>query len=178
LDRLPSPDSAGAAPPYEREAFLPGGWADLDHNGCYTRNEILARDLANVTYTASGPGCVVATGRLTCPYTGKVVEFDRAVSTQSVQIDHLIALAEAWRAGAWAWTKAERVAFANDPAELLAVSASANASKGASGPADWMPATGSCGYATAYADLADRYELAIPEVDRVALRATLDSCLG
>jgi hypothetical protein len=190
LDTLP-PAPGAKAPSYEREAFLPGGWADLDGDGCYTRNEILARDLADVTYvvdtadTADTVGaadavndkdCKVATGLLTDPYTGSTVEFDRAESTQTVQIDHIISLAQAWRAGAWQWTKDQRKAFANDPAELLAVSGAANQAKSDSGPADWLPSINQCGYGAAYANLAARYQLGIAATDREALRTLLKSC--
>lgn len=175
LDSLP-PVPAGAVPSYEREEFLPGGWADLDGDGCYTRNEILARDLEQVTYLADGENCKVATGRLADPYTGTVIEFNREESTQTVQIDHIVALAEAWRAGAWEWTKDQRKAFANDPAELLAVAGAANQSKGDRGPASWLPDANRCGYGAAYANLAARYQLGIAEADREALRNLLKSC--
>jgi hypothetical protein len=179
LDALPAPITAAerdAAPSYEREAFLPGGWADLDHDGCYTRNEILARDLEDVVFIEDGEDCKVASGRLEDPYTGVIIDFDRAVSTQTVQVDHIVPLAEAWRAGAWAWTKDQRKAFANDPAEVLAVSGAANQSKGDKGPAEWLPDLGRCGYGAAYASLAARYQLGIPAADRDALRALLSTC--
>jgi hypothetical protein len=177
IDALPPPPSE-AAPAYERAAFLPGGWADLDGDGCHTRDEILQRDLEAVTFLASDPGCAVAGGRLADPYTGAIIEFDRAESTQTVQIDHIVSLAEAWRAGAWAWTKDQRQAFANDPAELLAVAGAANQAKGDSGPAEWLPEVGRCGYGAAYAALAGRYQLAIPSADRRALTALLAECRG
>ncbi|MDR0627129.1 MAG: HNH endonuclease family protein [Bifidobacteriaceae bacterium] len=175
LDAIPA-EGADEAPDYEREAFLPGGWADLDHDGCYTRNEILQRDLVDVTFLASDPECKVATGQLIDPYTGVTVNFDRAESTTTVQIDHLVPLAQAWRAGAWKWNKERRVAFANDPDEVLATAGAANQSKGDKGPAEWLPELNQCGYGAAYARLAGRYDLAIPAADRTALRALLESC--
>jgi hypothetical protein len=176
LDALPAPADPGAAPSYEREAFLPGGWADLDRDGCHTRNEILQRDLADVAFLAEDPGCKVASGRLTDPYTGAVIDFERAESTTTVQVDHIVPLAQAWRAGAWRWTKDQRQAFANDPAELLAVDGAANQAKGDQGPSEWLPELNQCGYAAAYANLAGRYELAIPAADADALRRVLTAC--
>jgi hypothetical protein len=176
LENLPQAPPDGEVPDYEREAFLPGGWADLDHDGCYTRNEILARDLTALTYLEDG--CKVASGRLNDPYTGLTIDFDRAESTQTVQIDHLVPLAQAWRAGAWAWDRDQRRAFANDPAELLAVAGSANQAKGDQGPAEWLPEINQCGYGAAYATLAARYELAIPAADRNVLAFLLRECLG
>jgi hypothetical protein len=174
LEVLPAPTVAGQVPDYERTDFLPGGWADLDHDGCYSRNEILRRDLTDVTFEDGW--CKVATGRLADPYSGQVIDFDKAVSTTTVQIDHVVPLAQAWRAGAWNWTKDQRIAFANDPAELLAVSGPANQSKGDSGPAEWLPRTGQCPYAAAYALLAARYGLAIPQADRDTLHTVLAAC--
>jgi hypothetical protein len=175
LEALPDPAPEGEAPKYSRDEFLPGGWADLDHDGCYTRNEILRRDLEAVTFEDGW--CKVAAGRLEDPYTGEAVDFVKAESTTSVQIDHVVPLAQAWRAGAWAWTKERRKEFANDPAELLAVQGAANQSKGDSGPADWLPVpAGRCAYAESYAAVASRYALAIPEADRAALRRVLTAC--
>ncbi|MDR2454860.1 MAG: HNH endonuclease family protein [Bifidobacteriaceae bacterium] len=174
LDSLPEAGPAGQTPPYDRTEFLPGGWADLDGDGCYTRNEILRRDLADVVFEDGW--CKVAAGSLADPYSGAEIAFDKAESTTSVQIDHVVPLAEAWRAGAWAWTEDQRRAFANDPAELLAVAGSANQSKGDSGPAEWLPQADRCGYAIAYATVAGSYRLAIPAADRSALRQVLDGC--
>jgi hypothetical protein len=178
LDGLPAPADPEAAPSYQRQEFLPGGWADLDGDGCHSRNEILRRDLDDVSFVAEDPACKVASGRLNDPYTGLTIDFVRAESTQTVQIDHIVPLAEAWRAGAWAWTKDERQAFANDPAELLAVAGPANQAKGDAGPAEWLPQASQCGYGAAYAALAARYRLGIPTADRAALRALLTECLG
>ena len=77
-----------AVPPYDREAFGQR-WADTDHNGCDTRNDILARDLARPTFKAGTHDCVVLTGTLAEPYTGATIEFQRGDKTSSlVQIDH------------------------------------------------------------------------------------------
>ena len=98
----------GEAPPYTRSQFG-DGWGDLDGDGCNTRNEILARDLSEVQYRAGTKDCVVETGVLEDPYTGKTIQFQRGETTsQMVQIDHVVALADAWNAGAWAWDASRR----------------------------------------------------------------------
>ena len=81
-----------AAPAYDREAFGQR-WADTDHNGCDTRNDILARDLARPTFKPGTRDCVVLSGTLAEPYTGATIEFQRGDRSSSlVQIDHGVAL--------------------------------------------------------------------------------------
>ena len=130
---------------YRRPAFgdawddnndAPGG-----HNGCDTRDDILNRDLVDKTYV-SIKRCpdAVATGTLHDPYTNTTVAFQRGAQIgESVQIDHIVPLSYAWDMGAYGWPAAERLRFANDPANLLAVEGQANQDKGDSPPALWMP---------------------------------------
>ncbi len=121
---------------YTRERFGQA-WADVDGNGCDTRNDVLARDLTGVRV---GPdGCVVLAGTLVDPYSGTTIDFVRGPDSAEVQIDHVVALDNAWRTGAQAWPPARRLAFANDPANLLAVGGDANQDKGASDAAQWLP---------------------------------------
>lgn len=126
-------------PKYERSMFGEG-WADLDGDNCNTRNEILSRDLSRPTYREGTNDCVVQTGTLAEPYTGSVVEFVRGQGTSElVQIDHVVALADAWRAGAWQWDPQTRLEFANDPLNLLAVDGASNYEKGALTADQWLP---------------------------------------
>lgn len=129
VDELPDVDG------YDRDARFGSDWTTRD--GCDTRDEILARDLTGVT--REGDGCAVLTGTLRDPYTGERIGFDATADPNAVQIDHVYPLAAAWDAGAADWTDDERVAFANDPRNLLAVDGRANASKGDSTPGEWMP---------------------------------------
>jgi hypothetical protein len=129
--RAPDPDDG-----YTRERFGQA-WADVDGNGCDTRDDILARDLLEVRLDPAG--CVVLAGTLLDPYSGEVVAFVRGPSSADVQIDHVVALDDAWRTGAQAWPAAQRLAFANDPANLLAVAGAANQDKGAGDAAQWLP---------------------------------------
>ncbi len=135
LDALPvhpaDPDDG-----YTRERFGQA-WADVDGNGCNTRDDVLARDLADVRRDPAG--CVVLAGTLDDPYTGTAIAFTRGPDSAAVQIDHLVALDDAWRTGAQAWPAARRVWFANDPANLVAVSGGANQDKGAADASRWLP---------------------------------------
>ncbi|MCG2807672.1 MAG: HNH endonuclease family protein [Coriobacteriia bacterium] len=162
-----------SSPPYRRAAFG-SAWSDVDGNGCDTRDDILARDL---TATVVSSTCKVLSGTLADPYTGKTVAFTRGSRTSAdVQIDHIVSLSDAWRSGAYAWTPQQRLAFANDPLNLRAVSGPANNTKGDKGPSLWMPhvagnAAFDCTYATEYTQVLVKYHLPAPPEDAAALAA-------
>jgi hypothetical protein len=177
-------DRTQTIPDYRRDSFG-DGWIDIDRNGCSTRNDVLERDLDAVTWLPDRR-CVVATGTLQDPYTGASIPFfhdavapegDRG--SQGVQIDHIISLSAAHAGGAWAWTEAERVAFANDPETLIAVDGGANASKGDRGPSAWLPDDPGywCDYAADYVGIAADYGLAVERADRLMLRDVLQACV-
>jgi hypothetical protein len=175
LDGIPV--AADRAPGYDRDAFG-SGWLDTDDNGCDTRNDILARDLRDETFTA-GSVCVVISGLLDDPYTATVITFVRGAGTSDdVQIDHIVPLSWAWGYGAGEWTEDRREAFANDPSNLRAVEGRANMSKGDSGPGEWMPANATfhCDYVESFVAVVAGYQLAIPDADRAAIRAVLVGC--
>lgn len=148
---------------YDREAFK--HWTDtsLYRNSCDTRQDILQRDLENVRYDSDG--CTVLSGDLRDPFTGETLHYQRGQST--VDIDHTVALEDAWERGAWAWTDAQREAFANDPANLVAVSASHNRAKGSRSPSEWMPINRSyaCSYGEQYLDVSQAYRLELRQSD-------------
>lgn len=161
---------------YDRDLFGPR-WADVDRNGCDTRNDILARDLRDVVYKPGTNDCVVLSGTLHDLYTGETVTFTRvSEGYQPVQIDHVIPLAVAWATGAHSWTEEQRTEFANDPANLQTTTA--NQAKGDSTPSEWMPTdvAGACEYSTRYLDVAATYALEIPAADHDALTTTLAGC--
>lgn len=166
------------APPdgYARDEFGPA-WADVDGNGCDTRNDVLARDLVDVTLQDGG--CVVLSGRLTDPYGGTDLNFARGARSGAVQIDHVVALADAWRTGAQGWSPSMRVAFANDPANLLAVSGPLNVQKGAGDAATWLPpAVGyRCLYAVRQVRVKAAYRLWVTRAERDALARELGRCV-
>ncbi|MFJ6419228.1 HNH endonuclease family protein [Paeniglutamicibacter sp. NPDC091659] len=124
---------------YDRDLFG-AGWNDPDRNGCDARNDILGRDLQNVTAKPGTQGCVITSGTLQDPFTGQMIDFIRGQGTSTkVQIDHLVALSDAWQKGAQHMSPQERLAFANDPLNLLAVDGPSNASKGDGDAATWLP---------------------------------------
>lgn len=176
LDALPV---KGRAPrtDYAREQFGEA-WADVDGNGCDTRNDVLARDLTAIT-TDPDDACIVRTGTLDDPYTDEVIAFERGERSSEVQIDHVVALADAWQKGAQQWTAEKRERFANDPANLLAVDGPANQQKGAGDAATWLPAnTGyRCVYALRQIRVKAAYGLWVTAAERDALSDQLDRCV-
>jgi hypothetical protein len=123
---------------YRRSRFGPA-WADVDNNHCDTRNDMLRRDLVHVRLAGHSP-CVVARGILHDPYTGKTIHFLRGARTSlAVQIDHVVALGDAWRTGAARWTAGRRLLYANDPVVLLAVDGPTNKAKGDRDASQWLP---------------------------------------
>jgi hypothetical protein len=172
------PLSNAYVPGYDRDAFGQT-WADVDRNGCDTRNDVLRRDLTAVVTKPGTNGCVVLSGTLHDPYTGRTIAFSRGeTSSLAVQIDHRWPLVLAWRHGAAAWTDAQREAFANDPAELVAVDGTANEEKSGSGPAEWMPpnAGDACTYAASFVAVATKWRLSVSTADARALDRTLTTC--
>jgi hypothetical protein len=112
-------------------------WSDLDRNGCDTRNEILNRDLTKVLFKAGTKDCKVSSGSLIDPYSGKVITFSSTKST--IDIDHVVALSNAWQTGAAYFDKTKRQQIANDPLNLLAVDYSLNRQKSDGDAATWLP---------------------------------------
>ncbi len=124
---------------YERSLFG-SGWKDPDRNGCDARNDMLRRDLDGIAVRPGTNGCVVTSGVLSDPFTGKRIDFVRGQGTSTqVQIDHVVALSDAWQKGAQKMTEEQRVDFGNDPLNLLAVDGPSNAAKGDSDAASWLP---------------------------------------
>lgn len=163
---------------YDREAFGQA-WADVDRNGCDTRNDVLRRDLLDVTEKPGTQGCVVLRGTLADPYTGETIEFERGERSSEVQIDHVVALADAWQKGAQGWPEERRRQFANDPANLLAVDGSANQSKGAGDAATWLPPnTGyRCAYALRQTVVKAAYGLWVTQAEHDALARAIGRCV-
>lgn len=154
-------------------------WSDIDRNGCDQRNDVLRRDLTGVTVKAGTHGCKVLSGTLHDPYTGQVIQFRRSSSSFSaVQIDHVVALADAWVMGAWAWTDAQRRQLANDPLDLLAVDAHANEAKHDGDAATWLPPNTPerCAYVARQVAVKVTYRLGVTPAERDAMTRVLDTC--
>jgi hypothetical protein len=163
---------------YTRAQFGPA-WADVDHNGCDTRNDILNRDLVGVTWRAGTHDCVVITGTLDDPYTAKTINFVKADAI-AVQIDHVVALGDAWQTGAQGWTAATREQFANDPLNLLAVDGPANEQKSDSDAASWLPPNRAfrCAYVARQITVKAIYRLWVTGAEHDAMANVLAGCPG
>lgn len=159
---------------YDRDRFG-SPWADTDSNGCGTRDDILKRDLEDVKYRDGD--CEVASGKLSPdPYTGKDVTFVRGRS--QVDIDHLVALSDAWQKGAGRWEPSKRIAFANDPLNLLAVDAGPNRGKGDGDTATWLPPDKGyrCAYVARQVAVKKKYEVWVTGAERDAMKRVLSGC--
>ncbi len=161
---------------YDRGQFEYGE-VDLDGNGCDTRNDILARDLSAVKYRPGG--CLVSTGTLADPYSGRAIAFTRGTATSSaVQIDHVVALADAWQKGAQRWDAATKARFGNDPLNLLAVDGPLNQQKGAGDAATWLPPNKAfrCAYVARQIAVKHQYGLWVTQAERDAMARVLAAC--
>jgi hypothetical protein len=168
---------------YRRDQFGPA-WTDdvtvaLGHNGCDTRNDILRRDLANVALKPGTNGCVVASGVLHDPYTNTVIDFTRGAGTSdAVQIDHVVALGDAWQTGAQQLSLAERTNLANDPLDLFAVSGPVNEQKGDADAASWLPPNRAfrCTYVAEQVAVKMTYHLWVTPAEHDAIATVLTTC--
>lgn len=170
---------------YDRDRFG-SAWTDdnddaYGHNGCDTRNDILRRDLIEPVIEAGTNGCVVLIGTLPDPYTATSIHFVRGEATSSlVQIDHVVALGDAWQTGAQFWTDTKRQNFANDPLNLLAVDGSTNESKGDGDAATWLPPSREfrCRYVARQTAVKAKYGLWMTAAEQAATQRILVTCPG
>ena len=181
-DVLDTLDVKGRAPGtgYDRDRFGPA-WADIDRNGCDTRNDVLQRDLTEETFKPGTRNCVVLTGTLDDPYSGETIAFERGQETSiEVQIDHVVALSDAWQKGAQQWEDDKRLALANDPLNLLAVDGPLNGQKGAGDAATWLPPNKAfrCAYVARQVAVKARYDLRVTRAERDAVASVLSGCPG
>ncbi|MGK3708926.1 GmrSD restriction endonuclease domain-containing protein [Arthrobacter sp. IK3] len=161
---------------YSRDMFG-SAWPDMDGDGCDERNEILQRDLTGITFRDGR--CVVATGTLADPYTGTTISFIRGTKTSSaVQIDHVVALSDAWQKGAQQLSAADRLALANDPLNLLAADGPANGSKSDSDAATWLPPNKGfrCEYVARQTSVKAKYGLWMTQAEHDAIARVLAGC--
>ena len=152
---------------------------DDGHNGCDTRNDILRRDLIDIVLKPGTRGCVVLSGTLHDPYTDKTISFTRGAETSSaVQIDHVVALSDAWQKGAQQLTPQQRIDFANDPRNLQATDGPTNQKKRDGDAATWLPPnrTYRCTYASRQIAVKTAYHLWVTPAERDALARILGTC--
>jgi hypothetical protein len=159
---------------YSRDAFGQA-WFDTDRNGCDTRNDILRRDLVKKDMKNS---CKVLAGtRTPDPYTGRTIRFVIGGASE-IDIDHVVALSDAWQKGAASWAAGKRLAFANDPLVLVAVDAGANRSKGDGDAATWLPPNKSyrCQYVARQVAVKLKYQVWVTPAERDAMVRVLSTC--
>jgi len=169
---------------YERDRFG-NRWTDDvavegGRNGCDTRNDILRRDLVDLVIKPGSNGCTVLAGVLNDPYTGNTVPFIRGEDTsQEVQIDHVVALSDAWQKGAAQWDDLTRADFANDPANLQATIGRVNQQKGDGDAATWLPPNTAyrCAYVTRIVDVKAAYGLWVTQAEHDAIARVLSGCV-
>ena len=161
---------------YSRDEFGQR-WRDIDHNGCDTRNDVLNRDLVDKDWRDSSQHCVVISGLLRDPYTGDTISFSKE-DASDVQIDHVVALADAWQKGAQLLTASEREQLANDPLNLLAVDGRANEQKGSGDAAAWLPPSRQfrCAYVARQVAVKASYDLWVTEAEHDAIARILRGC--
>jgi hypothetical protein len=159
---------------YARDRFG-SPWQDVDRNGCDTRDDILRRDLTSLR--VGERGCVIEAGVLADPYTGGEIRFERGRGA-SVDIDHVVALSDAWSTGAAAWEQTTRIALANDPLNLLAVDAATNRAKGDGDAATWLPPNHAfrCAYVARQIAVKAKYGLWITADEHDAMAQVLAGC--
>lgn len=156
---------------YERSQFG-NGWAKV--NGCSTRDIILNRDLSDVVFDGE---CSVVSGTLNDLYTGEQIMFTKQRSS-AVQIDHVVALSDAWQKGAQLLTLEQRQQLANDPLELIAVSGKANQEKSDGDAATWLPSNkqSRCYYVARQISVKLKYSLWVTAAEKVAMSDVLKAC--
>ncbi len=159
----------GSMSGYSREKFP--HWASQGES-CNTRETVLVRDGTGVKRDGE---CRAVSGKWASVYDGKTF-----TDASDLDIDHMVPLANAWRSGARTWTQDKRKAFANDLThpQLLAVSASANRSKGDQGPEEWQPPSKAywCTYGRAWTSVKATYDLSVTKAEKEKLTEMLDTC--
>ncbi|GAA2516686.1 hypothetical protein GCM10010407_02670 [Rarobacter incanus] len=164
---------------YARTKFGPA-WSDVDRNGCDTRNDILRRDLKGTIFRAGTHGCIVLTGTLRSKYTKERISYVRGPRSADVQIDHIVALSDAWQKGAQQISASARLSFANDPLNLLAVDDTSNMRKSDGDAATWLPKNKSyrCTYVARQISVKAKYNLWVTAAEKSAMKRVLSGCPG
>ena len=175
LDSLPTTTAVPANYTYNRDSF---GWNnhDTNSNGCRTRDDVLARDLDDVQKKDK---CVVESGMLDDPYTAKEISFQRGTGTSTaVQIDHVVALRDAWDSGAYQWPNDRKQLFANDPYVLAAVDGPANQTKSDGSADEWLPTNSAarCPYVELQIGIKKKYDLSVTDAERDTMKSVLRTC--
>jgi len=163
---------------YSRDQFGVS-WTDTDRNGCDQRNDVLDRDLTGVVHKPGTRDCVVLSGSLADPYSGRTIAFQRGQTTSSaVQVDHVVALSDSWQKGAAQWSADTREQFANDFRNLLAVDGPLNGQKSDGDTATWLPPNKAfrCEYVARQVGVKLAYGLWVTQAEQTAMVDVLSTC--
>lgn len=169
---------------YDRDEQFGAKWSDdvdvpSGHNGCDQRSDILRRSMSDMKIKPNTRGCVPLSGTLHDPYTGRTIAFVRGADTSDdVQIDHIVALADAWRTGAASLTDQQRRNLAGDPLNLIAVDGPTNQAKGDRDAAEWLPPNtdARCMYITRQISVKTKYQLWLTPAEKNSMASVLDTC--
>lgn len=185
LENLPV---KGRAPKtgFDRDQQFGQEWSDDvqvqgGHNGCDTRNDILRRDLEDLSVKEGTHGCVALTGNLPDRYSGEALPFVRGDDSGSrIHIDHIVSLSNAWQTGAQQLSEDQRKDLANDPLNLWAVSGSLNQQKGDGDAARWLPPyrPARCDVVSHQIAVKAKYQLWVTTAEAAAMRTVLAGCPG
>lgn len=156
---------------YRRELFP--HW-EKTSNGCYVRDVVLRAE-SQTAVASDRWGCRVLTGTWVSVYDGVTTS-----NPAEIEVDHVVALAEAWDSGAWSWSAAKRRAYANDlsdPRTLRAVTGKSNQAKSAKDPAEWLPRVSArCEFAADWVSIKSKWGLSVDSREKAALRNVLLGC--
>jgi hypothetical protein len=164
-----------STPPIDYDSSSMPDWKDADGNGCHTRYDVLARDMLD----EKRDGCKILSGTVFDYYTGELVTYNDKVSGGGLDVDHIVAKGDAWESGGYAWDSDEWIKFANDPNELLTVSASINRQKGDKNAAEWLPPNESfqCRYVIYQVNIKHDYKLSVTTSEKATISEALnDKC--
>ncbi len=160
---------------YRREEFYKS-WPNVD--GCNLRQRILKRELG-ATATLAEDKCTVISGEFDEPYTGShLVFYEKSDLSKGLQIDHVVALSDAWQKGAQYLSAETRYEIATDPLNLLAVDSSANQGKSDGDAATWLPPNKAfrCQYVARQVSVKYKYELWVTQAEHDAIARILETC--
>jgi len=178
LDVLERLAVKGRAPKtgYDREQQFYKSWPDV--NGCSLRQHIIKRDLGD-TAVLGDDHCTVLSGEFDEPYTGShLIFYQKSDLTKGLQIDHVVALSDAWQKGAQNLTADERYQLATDPLNLLAVDSKANQNKSDGDAATWLPPNKKfrCAYVARQVSVKYKYHLWVTQAEKDMIARILSNC--
>ncbi|MBQ6147677.1 HNH endonuclease [Candidatus Saccharibacteria bacterium] len=161
---------------YSREEFY-NSWPSVD--GCSLRQRIIKRELGDSAVLSSEDNCTVISGEYDEPYTGShLVFYQKSDLSSGVQIDHVVALSDAWQKGARELSKEERYSLATDPLNLLAVDSKTNMGKSDGDASTWLPPNKKfrCQYVARQISVKYKYSLWISAAEKSTMKTVLETC--